>query len=159
MKGALMAALLGAAVPGIDVALAQDPQLRDAGQMAPSAPDALARTPQILDDAVLPKQAMRVGDVERRDIYTPRGEKLGSVKRVVLNVTDGNTFLVLERGGLAGLGEKEFPLPVERLYAQGGRLVVPGLTESELEAVADWDVNDQKYRELADSEIINVARR
>ena len=129
---------------------------------------ALARTPQtsadvqvqqIQGNAVLPNQALRVGDLEQRDIYTSRGERLGSVKRAVLNVTDGRTFLVLEHGGIVGLGEKEFPLPVEKVYLQGGRLVVPELTDAELEAVADWDVYNQKYREMADSEIINVNRR
>jgi sporulation protein YlmC with PRC-barrel domain len=102
---------------------------------------------------------MRVGHLENREIYSPRGERLGRVRRVVLNVTDGRTFLVLEHGGFAGLGEKEFPLPVERIYVQGGRLVVPGLTDDEVKAAVDWDVKDQKYRELADSEVINIAQR
>lgn len=156
MKGFLVAALLGAAVSGLGVAAAQNAPSRDAGQLTPGAP---ARSPQSQTGAVLPYQPMRVGDLESREIYTPRGERLGSVKRVVLDVTDGITFIVLERGGFAGLGDKEFPLPVERLYAQGGRLVVPGLTEAEVENAADWDVRDQKYREMADSEIVNVARR
>lgn len=159
MKRSLIAALLGTILLSSNDASAQTAPGRGEGKLAPSVLQAQARILQAQDNAVLPNQAMRVGQVERRDIYTPRGERLGSVRRIVLNVTDGRTFLVLERGGLVGLGDKEFPLPVDRVYVQGGRLVVPGLTEAELEAVADWDVNDHKYRELADSEIINVSRR
>ena len=159
MKTSLVAALLGIILAGPDPASAQFTLGEVESQRIPSAPQTQARILQIQDNSVLPNQAMRVGDVERRDIYTPGGERIGSVKRIVLNVTDGRTFLVLERGGLVGLGEKEFPLPLDRVYVQGGRLVVPGLTERELEMVADWDVNDQKYRELADSEIVNVSRR
>lgn len=159
MKGSLAAALLGTVLLSPGVALASTASGRGEGKLTQSVLQAQVNIPQTQDNAVLPEQAMRVGQVERRDIYTPRGERLGSVRRIVLNVTDGRTFLVLERGGLVGLGDKEFPLPVDRVYVQGGRLVVPGLTEAELEAVADWDVNDHKYRELADSEIINVSRR
>jgi sporulation protein YlmC with PRC-barrel domain len=148
MKAFLVALLLGATTADLSGAQTQAPQARAAVQAQ-----------QIQGNAVLPNQALRVGDLERRDIYTPRGERLGSVRRVVLNITDGRTFLVLEHGGIAGLGEKEFPLPVERVFLQGGRLVVPRLTNTELEAVADWDVDNQKYRELADSEIINMNRR
>ncbi|MBM1175143.1 PRC-barrel domain-containing protein [Microvirga arabica] len=148
MKAVLVVVLLGATTADPNGAQAQTPQTSAAVQVQ-----------QIQGNAVLPNQALRVGDLEQRDIYTPRGERLGSVKRVVLNVTDGLTFLVLEYGGIAGLGEKEFPLPVEKVYLQGGRLVVPELTGAELEAVADWDVDNQKYREMADSEIINVNRR
>ncbi len=159
MQGAHIAALLGVMVACVDVGSVHARQGGAASQTVPSTPDTTAPFPQIRAGAALPNRAMRVGDLESSDIYTPRGERLGSVRRIVLNVTDGRTFLVLEHGGVAGLGEKEFPLPVERVYVQGGRLVVPGLVESELRAVADWDVNDQKYRQLADSEIVNISRR
>lgn len=159
MQGVHIAALLGAMVACVDVGSVHARQGGAASQTVPPASEATAPFPQTRDGAVLPNRAMRVGDLESRDIYTPLGERLGSVRRIVLNVTDGRTFLVLEHGGLAGLGEKEFPLPVERVYVQGGRLIVPGLTDSELRAVADWDVNDQKYRQLADSEIVNINRR
>jgi sporulation protein YlmC with PRC-barrel domain len=129
MKAVLFAVLLGATTADPYGAQAQAPQT-----------GAAVQAQQTQGNAVLPNQAMRVGDLERRDIYTPRGERLGSVRRVVLNVTDGRTLLVLEHGGIAGLGEKEFPLPVEKVFLQGGRLVVPGLTDAELEAVTDWDV-------------------
>ncbi|MBJ6126818.1 PRC-barrel domain-containing protein [Microvirga splendida] len=159
MKGFLLVALLGAAMPGLGTAAAQTAPSQDAGQMRSPAPGAPARVPLPPADAPLPYQPMRVGELENREIYSTRGEMLGSVKRVVLDVTDGITFIVLERGGFVGIGEKEFPLPADRLYTQGGRLVVPGLTDAELDNAADWDVRDQKYREMADSEIINVARR
>jgi len=159
MKAITVTALAGIVAAAPAPVLAQEPQMRPASRSGATHPEAAERVLHSGRDRPLPNRAVRAGDIEAQVIYSLRGEELGTVKRIVLNATDGRTFIVLEHGGLAGWGEREFPLPVERVHLQDGRLVAPGLTGSALDAARDWDVNNYKYRELADSEIVNIAQR
>ncbi|MFC4174416.1 PRC-barrel domain-containing protein [Microvirga sp. GCM10011540] len=113
-------------------------------------------TPDPASTAALPFRTMRAGELEGSGVYNARGEKLGEVKRLVFKSTDGRRFIVLDRGGFLGVAEKEVPIRLDQVFYQQGRLVVRDVTGPELEAVPDWDVRDHEYRELVDSDIVNI---
>ncbi|MBN9421508.1 MAG: photosystem reaction center subunit H [Candidatus Accumulibacter sp. 66-26] len=46
------------------------------------------------------------------DVYNPKGEKLGSIKELMLDIGDGRVcYAVLSFGGFLSLGEKLFAVP------------------------------------------------
>jgi len=46
------------------------------------------------------------------DVYNPKGEKLGSIKELMLNINSGKVcYAVLSFGGFLSLGEKLFAVP------------------------------------------------
>lgn len=46
------------------------------------------------------------------DVYNPRGEKLGSIKELMLDIDNGRVcYAVLSFGGFLSLGEKLFAVP------------------------------------------------
>jgi PRC-barrel domain len=50
--------------------------------------------------------------VEGTPVYNPQGEKLGSVKEVMLHKTSGQiAYAVMTFGGFLGMGERYHPLP------------------------------------------------
>ncbi len=102
---------------------------------------------------------MRITDLEDMDVYSVRGQKIGEVKRLVRRLGDNRSFVILEHGGFLGLGEKEVPIPLDRMFVTGGRLVAAGLTETEVKAIDDWDFNTREYREFADSETVDIGLR
>jgi sporulation protein YlmC with PRC-barrel domain len=108
----------------------------------------------------LPRQtrAWKISELEDKDVYNARGEKIGEVKRVVYSLGDKNKrFVILEHGGFLGLGEKEVPLPAQRVFMRGDRLVVQGMTEAEVKAMPDWDMNSREYREFTNAETIELS--
>lgn len=111
------------------------------------------------ETASLPRQtrALRIADLEDKEIYNLRGEKLGEVKRVVYSLADKNKrFIILEHGGFLGLGEKEVPLPAGRVFVRGDRLVVQGMSEAEVNAMPDWDMNNREHRDLAKADTVEL---
>jgi hypothetical protein len=104
-------------------------------------------------------RGMRVVDLEDMDVYSLQGRKVGEVKRLVRGVGDDRQFVILEHGGFLGLGEKEVPLPLNRVFLRGDRLVAAGLTEAEVNQMPDWDMNSREYREFADNETVELGVR
>lgn len=54
--------------------------------------------------------------VEGTEVYDRQGEKLGTVRKVMIGKTDGQVrYVVMGFGGLFGMGEDNYPLPWEAL--------------------------------------------
>ncbi|WP_230534625.1 PRC-barrel domain-containing protein, partial [Microvirga roseola] len=100
-----------------------------------------------------------VSDLEDMEVYSLRGQQIGEVKRVVRNIGLGQAYIVLEHGGFLGLGEKEVPIPLNRVFMMGDRLVAAGLTEAEVEAMRDWDFDNREYTEIGDNETVEIGMR
>ncbi|HVS03656.1 MAG TPA: PRC-barrel domain-containing protein, partial [Thermoanaerobaculia bacterium] len=50
------------------------------------------------------------------DIHNPRGEKLGEIKELMIDVDQGRVaYAVLSFGGFLGMGDKLFAIPFESL--------------------------------------------
>ncbi len=101
----------------------------------------------------------RVSVLEDMDVYSLRGQQIGEVKRVVRRIGDNQGFVILEHGGFLGLGEKEVPLPMNRVFMMGDRLVAAGMTEAEVNAMRDWDFNEREYTEVGDNETVEIGLR
>ena len=65
--------------------------------------------------------------VDGTTVYDPNGDKLGTVKQVMIGKRDGKVrYAVLSFGGLFGMGERYHPLPWDSLTYdedQGGYVV------------------------------------
>ena len=83
---------------------------------------------------------LRVGDLIGRPVLGAGGEIAGEIGRVVRR---GDTvWAVLESGGFLGIGDDELPVELRRLaIAPDGVLTAPWLTEEEVEAAADVDLD------------------
>jgi sporulation protein YlmC with PRC-barrel domain len=62
------------------------------------------------------RRMMSTGSLKGDDIYNPRGEKLGKVEEIMLDVTTGMVgYVVLSFGGFMGMGDKLFAVPWQAL--------------------------------------------
>ena len=63
-----------------------------------------------------PLQILTASSVMQDTIVDPSGEKLGSIKDVMLDVRGGKIeYIVMESGGFLGIGEKLFAIPFRLL--------------------------------------------
>jgi sporulation protein YlmC with PRC-barrel domain len=92
-------------------------------------------------------RALAAQDLMGREVYNLRGEQLGDVERILLG--QGNrAYVVIGHGGFLSLGEKQILLPLEQIRMQGDRLVMPGLSDDQIRAMPEFQMNSaQGYRE------------
>jgi sporulation protein YlmC with PRC-barrel domain len=103
-----------------------------------------------------PTRTVRAAELEDLDIYNGQGQVLGDIERVIVNPADNRQYAVIGRGGFLGLFEEEVALPVNRLAAQGDRLMIRGITDSELDDLPGWRNRFANARELDDSAPVSV---
>jgi hypothetical protein len=84
-------------------------------------------------------------------VVTERGEQAGEVSGLVRSSADNKIYVVIDHGGFLGLGEKTVALSLEGLVLQGDRILVPTLSDEEIEALPEFEESDQ-FAELEDSE-------
>ena len=79
--------------------------------------------------------------VDGTPVYNPKGERLGSVKHLMIGKRDGRVrYAVLSFGGLFGIGERYYPLPWDALTydeRQGGYVV--DRTREQLEGAPSYE--------------------
>lgn len=62
------------------------------------------------------RQLIASDKVEGTSVFDMKGEKLGTVRKVMIGKTDGNVrYVVMGFGGLFGMGEDNYPLPWDSL--------------------------------------------
>lgn len=60
----------------------------------------------------IPSRLLSASTLAADDVYNPKGEKLGSIKELMLNINSGKVcYAVLSFGGFLSLGEKLFAVP------------------------------------------------
>lgn len=74
-------------------------------------------------------------------VVDPRGEALGHIERVMIDVASGRVaYAVLARGGVLGLGEKLFAIPWEALTLDArSRRFVLGVDRDRLDKAPGFD--------------------
>jgi sporulation protein YlmC with PRC-barrel domain len=80
-------------------------------------------------------------------VQNERGETLGKVNDLVINLSDGKIlYAALSVGGLAGVGDKLFAVPLNALKLQSLTLkpndhvfVIHGVTKQQLDGAAGFD--------------------
>jgi sporulation protein YlmC with PRC-barrel domain len=92
-----------------------------------------------------------IREIEGMDVVNARGEQLGDVEGVVRSAVDNKAYVIIDHGGFLGLGEKRIALSMEGLMVQNDRIVVPGLTDEEIEALPEFEITDQ-FTELGADE-------
>lgn len=74
-------------------------------------------------------------DVDGTNVYSPTGDKLGSIDHIMIDKTSGNVaYAVLGFGGFLGMGEGHHPVPWRKLRydtERGG--YVTDITKEQLE--------------------------
>lgn len=66
--------------------------------------------------ANLPLRILTASSVMKDDVVDATGEKLGSIKDVMLDVREGKIeYVIIESGGFLGIGDKYFAIPFRLL--------------------------------------------
>jgi hypothetical protein len=58
-------------------------------------------------------------------------------------LADGKMYVVIDQGGFMGLGEKTVALSLEGLLLHGDQILVPQLSQQEIEALPEFQASDQ----------------
>ena len=124
--------------------------------VAPSAgPASAAPTASATSEAPPAPSQVTVSSIAEKDLMSASGNTLGDIERIVENTNDKKKYAVVSRGGLLGLFNKEYAVPVERLAIKNDDVVVPDITEEQLTRMPFKDT-DNSYRTLEADETINV---
>lgn len=86
---------------------------------------------------------MAADTLEGDDIYNHQGDKLGTLRHIMLDVRQGRiAYAVLSRGGVLGMGDKMFAIPWAALTLDADRkCFLLDISESQLEASPGFDKN------------------
>ena len=78
------------------------------------------------------------------DVYNPKGEKLGSIKELMMDIDSGKVcYAVLSFGGFLSVGEKLFAVPWSALTVDTqNKLLVMDTDEDRLKNAPGFDTNN-----------------
>lgn len=94
-------------------------------------------------------RTIAVSDLEDTEVVSLQGEELGEIEDVVRGA-DGRLLAVLEFGGFLDIGEEKRLVALDRMFWRDDALVIPGMTETELEALPEWRDGMTGYTALDD---------
>jgi hypothetical protein len=120
------------------------------GAAAPAGPGEVA--------AVEPEGAMGAGtemtvaELVDLPLINDAGEELADIEQVATR--DGRAYIVIGRGGVLGIGEQTLVLPLDALQYNGEALVLPGVTNEELDAMEEVDL--EPYTILEGEQTVQV---
>ncbi|MBP2299829.1 DUF4142 domain-containing protein [Azospirillum picis] len=78
-----------------------------------------------------------------KDVYGQDGKKLGDVADIILDPQSGNaTVVVLNRGGVLGIGAKQVAIGYNMLNSQGDRIVASNVTEDQVKQMSEFKYDD-----------------
>jgi len=90
------------------------------------------------------------------DLVSVDGKAVGSINGVVENTTDKKLLVLIERGGLLGLGGKTIALPLENVAVQSGKVTLHNLDAAQLDGMPEFRNDDNAYRELSETQQITL---
>ena len=94
--------------------------------------------------ATLPIFELTVNDLVGRSVATESGDDVGEVDNIGIR---GQTLVaIMGVGGFLGMGENDVAIPVDKLVLRRNELIVPQITESQLENMPQY--NDSEVRIL-----------
>ena len=107
---------------------------------------------------------LRMSTLIGMDVRNRAGDKLGEVKDAIVNTTTGEVqYIVLSSGGVLGIGDRLFAMPLSQARPDDkGRLVVD-VDKKRLESAPSFesgrwpDWNDKSYRERIDRQYASTA--
>ncbi|HEY7773079.1 MAG TPA: PRC-barrel domain-containing protein [Marinagarivorans sp.] len=94
------------------------------------------------------------------DVVDAEGEKIGKIKDVMIDWAEGRVgYVVLAFGGIMGLGEKLFAIPVDQFLFRGEdrKELVLNVSKEHLKAAPGFNSDD--WPEFSDAEFTNSVYR
>lgn len=147
MKRTLLLGAATALVFGSGVALAQTNPAQQPNSATHNNAVQQQQNPSLAPNAVGDKSAM--GDAASldkmigKDVYGADGKKIGSIDDIILDPQTGKAQLaVIERGGLLGIGGKDFAVDYTLIGMEGDRLVAKQVTEEQAKAMPEFKYGD-----------------
>jgi sporulation protein YlmC with PRC-barrel domain len=67
---------------------------------------------------------MTIDELEDNQVFNGKGEEVAAIEEVVMQTQDNQLFLVVESGGMMGLGEKKNVVPLEAVTLEDGDLLL-----------------------------------
>ncbi|WP_083896947.1 DUF4142 domain-containing protein [Azospirillum sp. B506] len=78
-----------------------------------------------------------------KDVYGENGKKLGDVADIILDAQTGQaTQVILNRGGVLGIGAKQVALDYNLLRSDGNRVVARQVTDDQVKQMAEFKYDD-----------------
>lgn len=105
----------------------------------------------VINAGRLNSRVLSASSLSSNDVYNPKGEKLGSIKELMLDIKSGKIcYAVLSFGGFLSLGEKLFAVPWSALTVdtENERLVMDA-DEERLKTAPGFDPD--KWPNMADA--------
>ena len=94
--------------------------------------------------------AMKVEDLEDKDVYGADGKEVGEIDEVVRG--NGQLYAVMEAGGnWLGMGEDKFLVPISQFTMQGDKLTLP-ITEQQATSLQKWQDGNNEFAEVEDDD-------
>ena len=95
----------------------------------------------IIPSSRLGSRVLSASTLSGDDVYDPRGEKLGSIKELMLDIENGKVcYAVLSFGGFLCLGEKLFAVPWSALKVDTeNKRVIMDTTEERMKNAPGFD--------------------
>lgn len=89
------------------------------------------------------QQGASIEKMMGKDVYGENGKKLGDVADIILDAQSGKaTQVILNRGGVLGIGAKQVALDYNLLRAEGNRVVARQVTEDQVKQMAEFKYDD-----------------
>lgn len=83
-----------------------------------------------------------VRDIDGMTIYNTSNAKIGKVRSVVENSSNGQNYLVVRQGGFFGLGGKDYLVPADQVMYDNSNLAVSSLNSTKLDGYTRFDRAD-----------------
>ncbi|SMF87385.1 putative membrane protein [Azospirillum oryzae] len=89
------------------------------------------------------QQGNSIEQMMGKDVYGENGNKLGDVADIILDAQSGKaTQVILNRGGVLGIGAKQVALDYNLLRTDGDRVVARQVTEDQVKQMAEFKYDD-----------------
>lgn len=92
------------------------------------------------------------------DLVGADGKEMGDIEGVVENNADKKQFMLIERGGFLGFGAKKIAIPVENVAVQGEKVTLRSMDVAQLDGMAEFTNVNNTFRELGDTQQINLTQ-
>jgi len=102
---------------------------------------------------------LTVDALEDMDLVGVDGKEIGEIEGVVENNADKKQFVLVERGGLLGFGAKEIAIPVENVAVQGEKVTLRNMDVAQLDGLAEFKNDNNAFRELDETQQINLMQQ
>jgi sporulation protein YlmC with PRC-barrel domain len=93
------------------------------------------------------------------DLVGADGKEIGDIEGVVENNANKKQFVLVGRGGFLGFGAKELAIPVENVTVQGEKVTLRNMDVAQLDGMTEFTNDNNAYRELDDTQQINLTQQ